>query len=552
MLTLPLEPTDDRARPIFKDAESCALWLGQLQLTNLQQAHSQLLIQLNELNRYPMRGLVRLETLEQLRETIEHVQDDFAKKLIAKPLPLGDNELLVFIAIVQLWQSLVMGYQRCLQSHISGDKSLQNHGALLCQRCLHYTGAAIFEHLCTSYEVDEKLWHQLHELYAYAEQNDLQQTDVPDSLKPELPHINCVSSYVRILLACYAHPARLTRWQLQQLDSWLSLWSNEITVKDHCKINKSDAHPLVADLTSRQGLQQLASIQTRQHDGLRFLAMAPLSKLLRVKTILLQQGQTPLQAGLGDHYDRKACIDFLTFLHRCWCENSQQRLGERRSTSLAAKICYKFDGIYAHMTSMPFNPQKPIETFGRLSHSEIETVSATKRLKQEHELVEMGYPLENWLMQDESVSGARLIREDHVGGRLAHQQLVALRPAGSESFLLCSTAWVNVTRLNQLQIGVRYLHGQALPVTIRQATLNPSENADCAPGFLFPALPEIKSPASLIVPREWYKAEHVLELEHPEGDKIKVKLGFSVEHGADYERVSFKVLKDEKPAPRRV
>src|SRR3990167_4438441 len=110
MLTLPLEPTDDRANPHFKDAESCAQWLGQLQLTNLQLAHSLLLTQINELNRYPMRGLERLNTLELLRETVSYVQDDYAKKLTAKPLPLNENEMTVFVGIAQLWQALVLGY----------------------------------------------------------------------------------------------------------------------------------------------------------------------------------------------------------------------------------------------------------------------------------------------------------------------------------------------------------------------------------------------------------------------------------------------------------
>lgn len=39
MLALPLAPTDDRANPLFEDAESRAQWLEQLQLTNLQFEH---------------------------------------------------------------------------------------------------------------------------------------------------------------------------------------------------------------------------------------------------------------------------------------------------------------------------------------------------------------------------------------------------------------------------------------------------------------------------------------------------------------------------------
>lgn len=178
MLTLPLEPTDDRADPIFKDAAGCAQWLGQLQLTNLHLAHGQLLAQINEFNRYPMRGLERLNTLELLRETVSHVQEDFARKLIGKPLPLNESELMVFQAIVQLWQSLVTGYQRGLQAYIAGEKPLSKYGTLLCQRCLLYSGLEIIEYLRTGYDFDAGLWHQLHELYAYAEQQGIHQIKV--------------------------------------------------------------------------------------------------------------------------------------------------------------------------------------------------------------------------------------------------------------------------------------------------------------------------------------------------------------------------------------
>ena len=541
MLTLPLEPTDDRANPIFKDEQRCALWLSQLQLTNVQFAHSQLLIQINELNRYPMRGLERLNTLESLRETVGYVQDDFAKKLIAKPLPFNDNELMVFLAILQLWHSMVVGYQRCLQAYIAGDKTLREHGALLCQRCLLYTGAEIFEHLCTSYAVDAKLWHQLHDLYAYAEQHRLHETDVADPLKLDQASGNCVNSYVRTLLACYARPAQLTRWQLQQLDSWLSLWSDNITVRTHCKISKSDAQPLAIDLSGKQGLQSIAGL--KHHHDLRFLSMAPMSKLLRVKTILLQQGQTPHQAGLGDHYDNEACVEFLTFLHRCWCENSQKRIGERQLIATHAQLCYKFEGIYAHLTGKPYRQQDRSSELDKVNYRQIATLGFTPHSAQHNEVSEMSYPLENWLMKDESITGARILREDTIGGRLAYQQLVALRPSDASSFILGTTAWVSVTQEKKLQIGISYLPGHPEPLIVRSTGINPAEHTSTAPGFLLPALPALKTPASLIIPRSWFVANRVIMLEHPDGDTLKVKLGFSVAHGLDYERVSFKPIK---------
>ncbi|MDH4285771.1 MAG: hypothetical protein OEV35_10685, partial [Gallionellaceae bacterium] len=160
MLTLPLEPTDDRANPVFKNAASCSQWLGQLQLTNLHLAHGTLRKELDELNRFPMSGFERLQTLELLRETVSVAQADYAKKLVAKKLPLNGEELTIFASIIGLWQGMITGYQRCLQAYVAGDKQLAQLGAaLLCQRCLLYSGLQICEHLRTGYEFDGKLWH---------------------------------------------------------------------------------------------------------------------------------------------------------------------------------------------------------------------------------------------------------------------------------------------------------------------------------------------------------------------------------------------------------
>ena len=124
MLTLPLEPTDDRANPAFKNPAACEQWLSQLQFTNLHAVHSLLRKQIDEFNRFPLRVLDRLNTLEKLRETVATVQADYAKKLVAKKLPLSDEEYAILSAIIGLWQGMLTGYQRCLQDFMDGDAQL--------------------------------------------------------------------------------------------------------------------------------------------------------------------------------------------------------------------------------------------------------------------------------------------------------------------------------------------------------------------------------------------------------------------------------------------
>jgi len=539
MLTLPLEPTDDRANPIFKDAAGCSKWLGQLQLTNLQLAHSLLFTQLNELNRYPMRGLERLNTLELLRETIGYVQDDYAKKLIARPLPLNESELMVFIAIVQLWQAMVLGYQRCLQAYLAGDRQLSKHGALLCQRCLLYSGLEIFEHLRAGYEFEPRLWNQLHELYAFAEEQNFQNGEVEDPLNQKYPRSSCRNIYVKTLLACYARPAELTRSQLHLLDSWLNQWSSTVTVERSYAASKGDAQPLAIDLASTRGLQALGNIT---HSAtMRYLPMVPLSKLLRVKTILLQQGQTPRQVNLCDHCNSNDCIDFLTFLHQCWCEDRSTRFGERRPVAQRAQLCYKPEGIYAHLSGRPFRQPGKDNTISNTARKQIEAFGRVLQDAQNKELLEMGFPLETWQFENESISGARLVREDTFGGRLSYNQLIALRPSDAEAFILSVTAWTNVTLSGQLQIGIRYLPGSAEPVSMRATGVNMTVSEKYVPAFLLPAVATFNTPASLIIPRDWFQPDRVVEILHQTGDKQHLKMGFSVERGIDYERVSFSV-----------
>lgn len=537
MLTLPLEPTDDRANPLFKDASSCAKWLAQLQLTNMQLAHSQLLTQVNELNRYPMRGLERLNTLEHLRETIGYVQDHYSGKLASKPLPLNESELMVLFAVVQLWHALVSGYQRCLQDYMADDRKLAKHAALLCQRCLLYSGLEIFEHLRVGYEFDAKLWQQLHGLYAFAEERDLHTVEVPDPLNSEHPRSSCQDAYARILLACHARPAELSRSQLHLLDAWLTQWSGTVTMDRSCSTGTDESQPLALDMSSAHGLWAVKLIQPG--DSMRYLEMAQLSKLLRAKIALLQQGKTPQQSGLGDQGNSRDCIDFLKFLHQCWCEE-HSRFGERPPITLDAQLCNGIEDIYAHLTGRQFNP------FGRdasLNRKAREQIAIYGRVLQgDPDLNEQKFRLENWHLENGSILGARLTRKDTIGERLSYNQLVAVRPDNAETFTLGATAWARVTRAGQLQIGVRFLPGAIEAISICASGINAASMDKHVPALLLQAVPALKMPPSLIIPRNWFQRGRVIEFVQPGSGPQLVKMGLSVERGTDFERVSFTLL----------
>ena len=521
MLTLPLEPTDDRADPIFRDAAGCERWLSQLQLTNLQQAQGRLLSQLIELNACPMRAADRLAILEQLRETVEHVQTEFARKL-------ADTELNALHLIARLWAAMNTGYQRCLQAQMSGE--IADRGALLCQRCLHYGSLELLEYLRAGYQPAPALWRTLHALYAHAEAQDWHQAEVGDPLSAQAA--SCTASYAKTLLCAYANPAQLSRWQYLQMVRWLATWSGVVTVEDSYTKNKSDAQPLAIDLSGASGLQQTEGLQ--HHAAMRYLAMVPISKLLRVKTILLQQGQTPQQVGLGEHTDGAACLDLLNHLHRIWCDNGHKRLAARRAAGLATELGSGLDGIFAHLTGTPFKGTG----LDSLALKQIQTLGYAQGSRN---MADLGYPLESWQILNESAVGAGLARNDEAGARFRCRQLIAHRPGNSPYFMLAAIAWVRVAQTGCLQIGLRYLPGRPEALRIHVPSINPSVASIYAPAFLLPELPAIKTPTSLIVPRDWFVPHRIIELAHTDGHVTRVEMGFSVERGLDYERISFTI-----------
>lgn len=537
MLTLPLDPTDSRANPVFKDTASCAQWLGQLQLTNLRLAHSALRTQLDELNRYPMHAMERMHTMELLRETVLAVQEDYAKKLVAKKLPLSEDELTIFVSIIGLWQGMVTGYQRCLQAYVGGDKQLAPHGALLCQRCLQYSGLQIFEYLRAGYEFDGILWQQLHALYAFSEGQGLQLEEVADGLNSGAPTASCRTVYVKTLLASYARPAELTRSQLQLLDRWLTSWGATVTVERSYVKSKGDAPPVAVDMESLQGLQPPQ--QVNPSDTVRYLAMVPLSKLLRVKTILLQQGQSPQQLELGEGCKSADCAEFLNYLHQCWCEGRGDRSSERRSIVQQAQICYGLDGSFAYIANKPFKQPGKDKAVDTLSRKQIETFGHSLADTDRHDLAELGLIREDWHIQDESILGARLLREGSAGARICPKQIIAVRSKGSGNYVLGVVRWASVTQTGQLHVGVRYLPGVPQAIALKATGANLAAADKYIAALLLPAIPALKTPASLIVPRDWFQPDRIVEIVQLDEQRLRVKMGFGVERGLDYERVSF-------------
>src|SRR6266581_1466519 len=138
--------------------------------------------------------------------------------------------------------------------------------------------------------------------------------------------------------------------------------------------------------------------------------------------------------------------------------------------------------------------------------------------------------LETWETLGESDDGFRIRRETQ-GMRLAHRQLVALRPSGARQFILCHVEWLIEGPNQTLTIGARALKGEAKACAVRSSDRSAPKRADA---LMLPVAPGL-SPA-LVLPAGWYRRAGGVELDL--GNAIRrVTLAGLLEHGFDYDRV---------------
>jgi hypothetical protein len=140
--------------------------------------------------------------------------------------------------------------------------------------------------------------------------------------------------------------------------------------------------------------------------------------------------------------------------------------------------------------------------------------------------------------------GANLVRSDIDGGRLGFGQLVAFRPVdestnilGATEWLLGVSKWVNVAVSGHLRSGVQYIPGPAEAILVAMSDVGEADVY--RPALLLHEVAALKTPPSLILENGCFKPGRVVRIKTRDSATQDLRLGFRVERGVDFERVSF-------------
>ncbi|HUQ76878.1 MAG TPA: hypothetical protein VM183_19320 [Burkholderiales bacterium] len=529
-----LPDLSESAAPEFSDAATCKAWLENVPLANVVAAQGELLAQLEEFNRFPVASSQRLAVLEALREAVNFVQIEQAKRFTNRALPLSDAEKTAFDTTIALWEQMRIGYQRCLDAALNRDSAMRAQAALVAQRLGAYLGLKMYHHYRAFRQVPAGNWRALHAVYAAAEKLDVTDDPVKDFMNRDIQESSPRIAYARAVLMGLCNPNELSQRQLAFTAHLLERWASKLEITDQPVDEGEDVAALVADLASEVCPERGDAGAVAEP---RYLDTRKLAKSLRNRVALLRKGESPAKLALGEDCVQPSCEQLLVYLYRQWCLGKPPRVSERRSVESVAEVCSEIPSIHYYISGRVFKPptqqteltqkqREELATFGRVSTREADDVSAAQ-----------GFMVEQWHIEDESAQGMRIVRRAaDAGKRLAHGQLISVRPTDAKKFMLAQVRWLMGAENGDIVAGLKLVPGLASAIAVRPTGLNVQEDS-WLPALSLSAMPALESPASVVLPSGWYKPKRVIEI-YVEGS-TKAMLTSVLERGTDFERVAY-------------
>ena len=525
MIGFDLPPARATERPDRTGACDGSARRDGLPLTQPARTQTQLLRQLELLGRSPLPSDERLKILEPLWQPIAFVQNECARRFVAKPLPLAAAEQSAYDAGQLLWQMLGTNYLHCLQACARGRDD--DKAALIAQRALAASAAAMKEAYLAGARPEAAHWRRLHRIYRGAEELGV--------TRQAIGHGKIVAEgYIELLLIAAAHPFELSPKQFSLVTAWAQRGAGKVAILAAAPA-ESRTRPLIVDLAGDQPAAFGLDPEREAGPDWRWLDLGALRKSLKKRLIGLARGDSPESLQLGKECLQPACEVLLKQVYRFWCKGGAG--GDPAAGVSGGAACHLVGGIEAIHYFLSGHPFRQPGSRIQLSKREHEEIATFGRIATRHsDDYGQQHAIEEWRTLGENAAGLHLARAlARPGMRLSSGQLVAVQPDGTKGFMLGAVCWV-ASGQGQLDAGVRLLPGKPVPVALRGTGITALNERFC-PGFRLPAVERLHKPASVVMPKGYFRPDRVIEIYSDHARQIRLK--HLLERGANFESADF-------------
>ena len=541
-------------------------WISSLPMANLGETARLIYSALSETNSLNYSYQDRVAFLEKLREPVQYVTDSMKKHFVGITFPLPEKNHKVASATREILNAMATAYKIAIED-ISRSNSLFTDKkllALLLHRAISYSNQV----LLSSYQVyapyPENTWHELHQLYRFAENRNVLKQAVTDDHHRFVKKTTVADEYLRALLLALTSPYRLRLGEIGKVNDSLERWTcyckllsfdeADFDTNNHYFVTSldNDIPPYPISLMDRanSNLEDSTIFDTTTGDDSRVIDTSELASVVKQEIKETQDVATTTLTGI-DMSRPNLSRDLLKRLLIAWGLMSKrhfprsekqekvkitlglsathdfisQRNNRKNSQPTEDKQKSSFDNV-AHFTSSgiyDLNEEQPdvwdmvypnSETTSykypgeKLKLDEKNPLTQIKTSEEETES-KPKYRVDDWVILNESANGYCIERLQGENTSVQVGELIGIKRGmngHSWKWGIGVIRWMRFSDKSNLQVGIEMMNPDAAAIGLRST----SGKDHFQRTLMLPALSAINQPATLITgPVPWREGNRV-------------------------------------------
>jgi len=522
VLNLPLL-NSKRPKPYIKP-KKFRQWLNGLPVGNVQKSSQIVLQQLKILNqsRYPYSE--RSQLLDALRPTIRQLLLSLKQPLHQAMLPLSDENNLIAQLIQDLLSEIAHGYKLITSDLMEKNSRKENDDLLLRESIylsIQYLARSIVESYLIYSAPQYDIWRELHQLYRYAEYENIQNEAIddpyPDYTLPIQYTIDL--AYKRIVLLSLSAPYHLMQNEAEDIYYLVSAWTSVCEIQELEKKHISNQYGVdfATDMSPRYIPDNLEwePVDGRVIDINEVKARLTnhTTKILRLNVESDELTDDDSPRSLKERQQR----DMLLRLTDAWHSNltrgtHREDRGAKLRMALGLNACHFYCSNKA-----TFTPE--MDELRLISSSENEQASVFANIYREalhkdriHE--NNSYPISPWQQHNISHTGLALSCGDsckNMNIKVGEVVSYLFESKTGLRWKIGIIRWVHINKESNIDMGIMNLSHSAVPIAIK-AVKGLGKGTDYFRSLLVPKQVSIRQLRSVIVPSMLYDIGTVLSV----------------------------------------
>lgn len=479
------------------------------------EAATLLLEEMEILNRQKVSASARIKALESYRPSLMDLTLALSKHYANATLPLSQKAKDCAGLSERLWLELSYGYKLALidQQHklfnLDGGKAI----ALAIQRAIDAMDQLAIVYYHTYVEIPKSLWQDINQLFFYAMQQSLENTNVAD---PEKNLESASLSFRRVMLMALSQPRHLAANEIDLVAEYIWQYAHLSMLLPLGPVENAAGY-FIVNLDSSElpmpYVQNKAPIDISNHI---LLCTVELLKITHKHAKALDTNEPNKKQGLPESAADPHYLDILKDLLRYWGV-PYKRVYSRSQKSGGVEL-----GIGVAAAHYFINGETPYQS---PSDNSLHTP----------ELSTANYRTSRWQFINISAGGMGLRKFPNAEANIRVGDLVSLKNSADPGWSIGVLRWAS-NKDKQLDIGTQLIAPEAIPIGARAANQEVFE-----PVLLLPELPTLNQASSIISKCGMYSPARIMELE--ESGKIsRVMATKLIERTNSFERFQFSYL----------